>query len=168
MTPIAATHDRVRDLYSDHHAWLRGWLRTRLSNAFDAADIAHDTFVRVLISGRVPAAPDSRRHLRIVAHGLVVDLHRRRTIESAYLETIARLPETQVPSEQVRAEIIETLLQVDAILDTLPARARTALLLQRVDGLSQREIARRMKVSVSSVEKYIAAALVACYRAMHT
>lgn len=35
-------------LYSDHHGWLVGWLRRRLGNPCDAADLDQDTFVRVL------------------------------------------------------------------------------------------------------------------------
>ena len=49
----------------------------------------------------------------------------------------------------------------------LPARARQALLLCKLDGLSYRDIAAELQVSVSSVEKYIAAGLLACYQAMH-
>ena len=29
-------------LYSDHHGWLQRWLKFRLNNAYDAADLAHD------------------------------------------------------------------------------------------------------------------------------
>ena len=36
-------------LYSDHHGWLLGWLRRRLGNAADAADLAHDAFLRLIV-----------------------------------------------------------------------------------------------------------------------
>ena len=35
-------------LYSTHHGWLHNWLRAKLGNSFDAADLAQDTFIRVL------------------------------------------------------------------------------------------------------------------------
>jgi RNA polymerase sigma-70 factor (ECF subfamily) len=38
----------VQTLYTSHHRWLHELLRRRLNNAFDAADLAHDTFIRVL------------------------------------------------------------------------------------------------------------------------
>nr|BFE92477.1 hypothetical protein GCM10020185_30130 [Pseudomonas brassicacearum subsp. brassicacearum] len=38
----------VQALYSRHHGWLNTWLRTRLGNAADAADLAQDTFMRLL------------------------------------------------------------------------------------------------------------------------
>lgn len=35
-------------LYLDHHDWLAGWLRGRLGCSQDAADLAHDTYLRLL------------------------------------------------------------------------------------------------------------------------
>jgi RNA polymerase sigma factor (sigma-70 family) len=156
-----------RALYNDHHGWLRGWLRKKLGNACDAADLAHDTYLRVLASGTTPQPDDSRRYLTQIANGLVIDLYRRRHIESAYLDTIRYLPEAEAPSPETRALVIETLCEIDAMLDRLPANARTALLLCKLDGLTYREIAVQLGVSVSSVEKYIASALRACYAALY-
>lgn len=42
------SNDSVQTLYSDHHGWLHAWLRSKLGNAADAADLAQDTFVRLL------------------------------------------------------------------------------------------------------------------------
>lgn len=158
---------QIEILYADHHGWLRGWLRKRLGNTFDASDIAHDTYLRIMRSGRVPEPDESQRHLTRIAKGLVVDLYRRRQIEAAYLESIALLPMPLAPSEEARALAMETLIELDTILHGLPVKARMALLLCKLDGLSYREIARQMQVSVSSVEKYIAAGLRACYGALH-
>lgn len=154
-------------LYAEHHGWLRSWLRKKLGNAFDAADLAHDTYLRILKTGHLPESDQSRRHLAQIANGLVIDLFRRRQIESAYLDLLASLPEAQAPSEETRALVIEALVEIDAVLHGLSAKARAALLLHRLDGLSYREIAEQLEVSVSSVEKYIAAGLVACFRAVH-
>lgn len=162
-----ALQQRIEALYTDHHGWLRGWLRRKLGNACDAADLAHDTYLRILRTGHVPQAQQSRQHLAQIANGLVIDLHRRRHIESAYLQALALLPEPLAPSEEERALAIEALIQIDAILHGLPAKAREALLLCKLDGMGYRDIAARLGVSVSSVEKYIAAALVACHQALH-
>jgi len=167
MSAVEIPNQTVEVLYSNHHGWLRGWLRKRLGNAFDAADLAHDTYVRVMVSGKIPGPEQSRSHLTQIANGLVIDLYRRRQLEAAYLEAIGLLPQGQVPSEESRALVIEALVEVDTILHGLAPRARAALLLCRLDGLSYREIAAELGVSVSSVEKYIAAGLAACYRAVH-
>ncbi|VVE12513.1 putative RNA polymerase sigma factor FecI [Pandoraea iniqua] len=153
----------VSALYSDHHGWLRGWLRKKLGSTLDAADLAHDTYLRVLSSGRAPQPEDSRRYLARIANCLVIDLFRRRDIEAAYLETLAALPEPVAPSPETRALVLEALIEIDTLLHRLPAKARTAFLLCKLEGLEYREIAERLQVSVSSVEKYIAHALRECY-----
>lgn len=157
----------LHSLYTDHGAWLRNWLRAKLGNAWDAADLAHDTYVRILQAGTRPAAEDSRRYLVQVANGLMIDLFRRRRIETAYLEALSLLPEAQAPSEESRALAVEALLELDRLLHKLPAKARHAFLLCKLDGLSYRDIAAQLGVSVSSVEKYIAAALQACCLALY-
>jgi RNA polymerase sigma factor (sigma-70 family) len=162
-----ALQQRIEVLYADHHGWLRGWLRRKLGDAFDAADLAHDTYLRILRTGRLPDAEQSRQHLAQIANGLVIDLYRRRQIELSYLEAIATVPAALAPSEEDRALAVEALVQIDAILHGLPAKAREALLLCKLEGMGYRDIAARLGVSLSSVEKYIACALVACYQALH-
>jgi RNA polymerase sigma factor (sigma-70 family) len=157
----------VTSLYENHHSWLQTWLRKKLGNAFDAADLAHDTYVRIMVSGATPQPAQSRQFLTQIANGLMIDLFRRRQIEAAYLEAIGFLPEAQVPSEETRAIIIEALIEVDTLLNTISAKARVAFLLCKLDGLTYREIAAKMGVSLSSVEKYIVTALEACYQAMY-
>lgn len=164
-----ATQADVASLYSDHHRWLQAWLLRRLGNEFDAADLTHDTYVRLIESNRLPPvgeAGESRRYLLRIANGLVVDLYRRRQIEAAYREALAQLPPALVPSEEERTLSIAALVEVDTILYQLPPKVRAAFLMFKLDGLSYRVIARQLHVSVSSVEKYIAQALQACFAVM--
>ncbi|HYQ55130.1 MAG TPA: sigma factor, partial [Pseudomonas sp.] len=83
---MSAPHS-LQHLYVEHHGWLQSWLRTRLNNAADAADLAHDTFLRILQRRQVPAVLEPRAYLRTIARGLVIDLWRHRDIEQAWLET---------------------------------------------------------------------------------
>lgn len=164
ITDSAGPPAGIESLYTEHCGWLRTWLRRRLGNAFDAADLAHDTYLRILHSGRIPEPQQSRQHLAQIAKCLVIDLYRRRQIEAAYLETLARLPPANAPSEETRALTLQALIEIDVILNGLAPKVREALLLSRLDGLSYRDIAARLGVTVSSVKKYIATALLACYQ----
>ena len=56
------------------------------------------------------------------------------------------------------------ILAVPAMLAGMPARVREAFLMSQLDGMSYAEIAARLGVTVSSVQKYMSRALVACYR----
>lgn len=168
VRPELELHQQIEVLYSNHHGWLQGWLRGKLGSAFDAADLAHDTYLRILARGSAPRPEESRQHLAQIANGLMVDLFRRRHIEAAYMEALAHLPPAAMPTPETRALIIEALTEIDAILASLPAKVREAFLLCKVEGLDYREIARRLDVSVSSVEKYMVRALLACCAAQAT
>lgn len=155
---------QMQSLYSEHHGWLNAWLRRRLDNSFDAADLAHDTFLRVLGKPReLDAIKEPRAWLTSIAHGLVVDRVRRLEVERACLEAIAQLPEPEAMSPESRLILTEALVAIDAMLDGLNPKARIAFLLSRLDDLTYTEIAAHMAVSLSSVEKYMAAAIRHCY-----
>ncbi|MDP9994465.1 RNA polymerase sigma-70 factor (ECF subfamily) [Variovorax boronicumulans] len=153
----------IETLYSDHHGWLLGWLRRRLGDACDAADLAHDTFVRLMVSSRTTNLGDEpRAFLTHVAKGLVADHWRRREVERAYLEAVAHLPEPEAPSPEAGMLIIESLLRIEAMLVTLPARTRQVFLLAQFDELTLQQISERMAMPVITVRRHIHKALVAC------
>jgi RNA polymerase sigma factor (sigma-70 family) len=182
MQPTSSTEphrQQLGALYTDHHHWLKGWLRGKLGCAADAADLAQDTFLRLLnreqglhVLNPPPVRPvlqpaamrEPRAFLTRVARGLVIDHWRRRDVENAYLEALAAMPEAMAPSPETRLLIIETLIRIDAALDALKPRARQAFLLAQLDGLSGPAIAAELKVSLATVERDLAAAWQQCYR----
>jgi RNA polymerase sigma-70 factor (ECF subfamily) len=96
----------------------------------------------------------------------VVDLYRRRALESAYLDALASLPEAHMPSAEARALALETLMAVDAALDALPARARQVFILSRFEGRTYSDIAQSLGVSVALVRKHMLRAAQACLAAL--
>jgi RNA polymerase sigma-70 factor (ECF subfamily) len=153
----------VQTLYRTHHNWLNTWLRGRLGNAADAADLAQDTFVRLLQKTERFELKTPRAFLRTIARGLLIDHWRREEIERAYLESIAHLPEGLAPSTEARALVLELLEEVARLLEGLKPKVRKAFLLAQCDGLTYKQIAQQMGVSLRSVERYVAQALYHCY-----
>lgn len=92
----------------------------------------------------------------------MVDLFRRRTLERAYLEMLALIPEGYAPSPEQRQSLLESLQQIDAMLDGLGPKVKQAFLLSQLEGLGYADIAARLGVSVSSVKKYMAKATEHC------
>lgn len=155
--------DTVMKLYRDHHGWLSIWLRKKLGNSFDAADLAHDTFVRVMSGRRKEGmGAEPRALLTHIAKGLVVDHWRRRALEEAYLAVVAQLPAPEVPSPEVRALILETLHAIDATLRTLPVKTREIFLMSQFDGMAYADIADCQRVSLATVKRHMQKALTAC------
>lgn len=152
----------VQHIYEQHHSWLHSWLKGKLHNACDAADVAHDTFVRILGGRNATQILDPRDYLATVARGLVIDRYRRRAIEQAYLQTLADRPEAIAISEEDKAIIIETLVAVDKTLCGLGERARRIFMLSQVEGLTYQQIADQLRVSLTTVKKHMVRALTEC------
>lgn len=155
--------DTVTWIYREHHGWLSVWLRKKLGNSFDAADLAHDTFVR-LMAARVRAGggDEPRALLTHIAKGLVADHWRRRTLEDAYQSAAAQLPPRDAPSPETRALILETLYAIDVTLRALPAKTREIFLSSQFDGMAYADIARAQRVSLATVKRHMQKALTAC------
>lgn len=162
QNPASRPHE-IAHLYGQHHGWLFGWLRRRLGSAEDAADLAHDTFVRLLAgTGQASQLREPRAFLTTVAHGLVVNHWRRLEIERAYLDALAHQPQPLAPSPEERALVLEALVEIDAMLQRLSERARRAFLLAQLDGLTYAEIGHTLGVSERMVKKYMAQAMLQC------
>lgn len=157
-----AAHKGLETLYRGHNSWLHGWLRQRLNNAADAADLAQDTFIRVLLARTAATLNQPRHYLATIARGLVIDLYRRRSLETSYLDTLALQPEHYAPSAEARAAILDTLMAIDRMLDGLGPRTRAIFLAVQLDGLSYEKAAERLGVSVSTVRKHLARGLMHC------
>lgn len=160
--PDPTPQHSLHTLYQDHQGWLQGWLRKKLGCAFDAADLVHDTYLRVLARREPGNIREPRSYLATIAHGLMVNHLRRRDLERAYMETLALVPEAHAPSAEARALALETLFEIDAMLDGLPVAMRRAFLLSQLEGLTHAEIAKVLRVSVASVRLYIGRALRHC------
>ncbi|WP_455811626.1 ferric citrate uptake sigma factor FecI [Pseudomonas graminis] len=158
--PLAA--DAFANLYQNHHRWLRHWLQHKLGSASDADDLAQDTFVRVLLGGSAQDIREPKSFLCTIARRVMVDFFRRNALERAWLAMLEQLPEEQMPSPDLQHELLETLQQIDAMLDGLGAKVRQAFMLSQLEGLTYPQIAERLNVSVSSVKKYMAKATEHC------
>lgn len=157
--------DDLHALYRDHHDWLFRWLRRRLGGVADAADLAHDTFVRIIGSrDLLLGIREPRAYLTTTAQRLLLDRSRRRMIEQAYLDELERLagiiPSYPSPDDILMA--LQALEQIDRALDGAPPRAREAFLRHYLDEQTHASIAAAFGVSKRMVQKYLVQALLHC------
>ena len=156
----------VEVLYQDHHSWLTGWLRRKLGCPQSAADLAQDTFMRLLTARETPTLAEPRAFLTVVAKRVLFNHYRRQDLERAYLQALAEIPEQVVPSEEERAIILQTLMELDQLLDGLPSSVKRAFLLAQIDGLSHADIGARLGISVATVKRHLTKAALRCYFAL--
>lgn len=152
----------VASLYSSHHGWLHQWLWRKLGCRDGAADLAHDTFLRLLSARPAEALREPRAYLSTIANGLLVNHWRRLALERAYTEALALQEMSLAPSPEERALVIETLMQIDSMLNTLSTKARQAFLLSQIEGWTYAAIAKHLSVSERTVNTYMGQAMLQC------
>jgi RNA polymerase sigma factor (sigma-70 family) len=156
----------MHSLYSDHHRLLFKWIRRRLENQCDAADLTQDTFMRVHARNDSDKIKEPRAYLTTVAKGIICHFYRRKSIEQAYLEQLTLLPEKKVPSQEHHHIVLQTLEQIDTLLDDLPMTVKKVFLLSQIEGKKYQEIADQMGISLISVKRYMKQAYVQCLMLM--
>jgi RNA polymerase sigma factor (sigma-70 family) len=161
---IACAHRaNVATLYVENHSWIQQWINRRLGNASDAAELAQDVFVRLLAKPReFDSDEHARAYLSRVSLHLCVDFWRRKQLERAWAEALAQLPESHWPSSEHQAIILETLGQLQDMLERLPPNVAEAFSLSQLHGMGYREIGLHLGVSERTVTKYIAQAMFQC------
>lgn len=161
--------DSVESLYSDHHGWLRGWLRRKLGCHELAADLAHDTFLKLLsIQPSSTGLREPRAFLTTLASRLVIDHARHQKIEQAYLSELALVNESTqcAPAPESVLMAIQALQQFSDALEAMSSKVREAFLLHYIEEHAQPEVAARLGVSVRMTQKYLAQALIQCHAAL--
>ncbi|MBN9460905.1 MAG: sigma-70 family RNA polymerase sigma factor [Burkholderiales bacterium] len=164
--PRDALRQQVQLLYRHHHGWLHGWLRRKLGCTQNAADLAHDTFMRLLAREEPVAIEEPRAFLTTVAQRVLSNHRRRERIERAYLEVLAQVPEALAPSLEERAILLETLVEIDRLLGGLPPLVKRAFLHAQLDGMTHAGIAAELGISVTTVKRYLVRAGTQCYFAL--
>ncbi len=156
----------VETLY-DHHGWLVRLLCRKLGNIDNAADLAQDTFARILSSKEQIMVREPRAYLTTIASRLTAQYFRRLALERSYLEALAQQPEDSHPSPEARLLVLEALTAVSGVLDALPTRTKEIFLLSQLDGLTYPEIATRLGVTVNVVQKAMIKAYQHAYQVVY-
>jgi RNA polymerase sigma factor (sigma-70 family) len=151
----------ARTVYDRHDSELRRYLRKRLAAA-DIDDAIQEIYVRI---ARYPA-PDAVANTQAFVMTIAANLLRDR-----FAAAMRRQHEVQVPFEEAdlpcdspsverQLEGEQTLAIVFEALSELKPKCRDALVLHRFGNLTYPEIAERMGLSTSMVQKHINRALV--------
>ena len=158
--------DPVNTLYRQHHSWLYQWLKRRLNHSEDAADLAHDTFIRILKRKDQLYFDQPRALLTTVAKGILINWYQRKSIEKAYLEVLSSRPEYDEISPEQKISAIESLCLINQLLNQMPERQQQVFIWSQLEGLTQQEIANRLNISTRTVMRDLVAVLTQCLAIM--
>lgn len=165
---IANAGQAVTDPLEDLHVWfmrevfpleaaLTQFLSSNWRNRSDVADLLQDIYVQVFRAAEKERPKSVKPFVFMTARNLLIDRVRHDKIiplEAAEdLEALEIAADAPGPDAQLAAR--DELKRVQTALDQLPERAREAFVLCHVEGLSQREIAARMKVTEKTVSWHL-------------
>lgn len=139
-------------------AVLRQFLQHNWHNKADVDDLLQEVYVRVCESARQRIPEPTKPFVFTVARNLLIDRVRRERIIP--IEAVSDLDALEIEKDEPGPErsVIarDELRRLQGALDRLPPRARQAIVLKQVDGLSRREIAERMGIGEGTVKQYVA------------
>lgn len=146
---------------------LVAFLLRRGQSVESAEDIVQETFLRFHRAGNQITDPDARPLIFVITKNLLKDhwksasreQSRRAGVSPEELETVGQAMADDAPAPDRRLLGREQLDQALAVIRALPPRTRDAFLLHRFEDLTYRQIADRLDVSVSMIEKHLAEAL---------
>lgn len=127
----------------------------------EVEDLRQEIYVRVYESGSARRPAETRFFVFTVARNLLVDKLRRRRVVT--IDLLADLETLNVLSDEIPADRMlsgrQELARLERALDDLAPKCREVFGLRKIEGLSQRETARKLGVTESTIEKQTAKAM---------
>lgn len=137
-----------------HERPLRSYLCKSLPSAADAEDVMQDTYSKLLQAKGREIIQSPKKLLFAIARNVVRDFIRQRA--RVTIEPIAE--NTRMPVLNEKAGVVESICREQEIallneaIDALPERCREVIILRKIQGLSQREIAHELGIAEHTVE----------------
>ncbi|MFG1477309.1 sigma-70 family RNA polymerase sigma factor [Xanthobacter sp. V4C-4] len=150
--------------FARHYDELLRHVVRRIGNPTLARDVVQDTFLRIHASAPAGEVASPTAYLFRVADNLAIDHLRQEAARARFAapeaeHDTAAAPE---PSPEQALDYKQRLDALDAAIAELPPKCRDVFLLHKFDGLSHGEIAARLGISRSMVEKHMMKALAHC------
>ena len=167
------SHRLIEKLLAEHTIALRRFIRVRLNSEQDCDDVLQEVYVRLSQIDDLPARlagrlDTARNYLLQIASHLLIDRARRSQVrkqdQHVSTEDVDTVSSLYAPERIFNNK--RKLQRIEFALQQIKPQQRQAFLLHRVEGLSYREISDQLGLSVSTIEKYIAAALLAVREAL--
>lgn len=147
-----------------HGSQLKAHLRNSFPSIRDLDDVVQESYLRVWRAKAVRPIQSAKAFLFKVGRHIALDLVRRDRISPVTIAgDLASLPvlEDRLDAAEILTEQEKISLVGDAIV-ALPARTRAAIILHKVKGLSQADVARELGCTEKAVEHQIARGVQLC------
>lgn len=165
--PPEASPETVRWFATEvqpHRPALRAWLLARFPTLPDVDDIVQESLARMVQAREVSPIRSTKALLFTTARHLALDAVRRQRVVAFEPITDDTDPTVLTDAADVVASVAkqQELELLTKAIQSLPERVRQILTLRTAYGLTQKQIAEKLAVSESTVEKQIAAGIRQC------
>lgn len=155
----------VREI-NPHEQDVRGWLVRRFPNINDVDDVIQEAYSRILKAYESGPIANPRAYLFVTTRNIVLNRIRHYQYEkpAGYqeLDPMTIVDEVTDPLASLsKSEEIELLIKA---IESLPRRCRKVLTLRKIYGLSQREVAEHLGISVNTVQVHTGEGIRRCIR----
>jgi RNA polymerase sigma factor (sigma-70 family) len=145
------TYRDWESIYRDNATWVYALMVGKVGNRPDAEDLTAEVFTAALRPLRVQASvPEVRAYLRATARTVLAEYWRTRM--GREITTIDPDFAPEPPPEPAEQEGVRAAARARALLDGLPERYRRILELRFLQGLSVRDSADELGVSVANAK----------------
>lgn len=167
---VSDNAQRIDTLARRFHAPIFNYFLRRVATADDAEELTQEVFLRLLRRADLEAVGNIEGFVFVTAANLLKDHYRYRSRHGdGKIDSIENMQIISiVPNQQ---EIVEDRDEVGVLMraiEELPPKCRIVFRMFRFDEIPQAEIARRLGITVSMVEKHIAAAMIALKKKLKT
>lgn len=155
--------DGIEPIWRRLRAPLLGFFARRTGSTADAEDLLQDLFLHVHTRNGLATAHSQDSYLYAAANNLLRDKARHDKVRfSGQHDDLAALDlVAQEPSPEQILAARQRLEAVKSAIEALPVRTRAVLTLRRFEEMSYAEIAERLGISISAVEKHLVKAVMA-------
>ena len=149
---------------------LRACLYRYTRNSSDTEELLQETYARLLTAGceAEPEVLSVRAFALTIARNVALDWLRHKQVVP--IELVADMEALDVLDERERIDEIvnghQELAELVSAIQDLPERCRQVFTLRKVYGYSQKEIAVRLQISESTVERHLTQAARRCAQAL--
>ena len=164
-TPTAEEHRWFSEEVHVHEPSLRAYLRTQFPFASDMDDVVQESFLRIWRVRMGQPVRYAKSLLFKVARHLVIDIARRNQISPIkYRADLAALPmvDDGRPGPAEAACKRDEVILLAAAIDSLPSRCREILVLRKLHGVPQKEIAAQLGLSEQTVQVQVSRGVRRC------
>jgi RNA polymerase sigma factor (sigma-70 family) len=160
----AAQQTAVTAAFLESAAFLKKFLARFLPVQQDIEDVAQEAYLRAYVAEQRQSIEQPKAFLFRVARNLALTrLSKKSRRITDYIEEAGEIVVAGVgPASDAELEAQQCFGLYCEAVAALPEKCRQVFLLRKVHGLSHKEIAERLGLSISSVEKYLREGILTC------